>query len=756
MLPGPPFAVTGPFNRTYVLMRSPWAIPNEPQIFKKRSLSGVVYLNFKFGNKLIHRGNMSLGYARFRLKPISFTVLVAFEGIITALLFLFDIKKFDQFITLGSYKSQVFILGGYLLFCMTLLAVSLMLRKPPRLETKISNFFNQYFLFLFSGCAILFSVSLFFIIQPPPLLTWFSIGAYKRQFFLPILVWLTLVSLQILVLGWFQKKTLVKQWSSWVVNKFHWIGNSSVIGYIFLGLAFFISLGSMLFSNYNFADESDTIAVGWMVSRGLILYKDIFSHHFPISYFWAAAVIKLFGPSFTILRFSLVVLRTIVFFFSMRLSRFTFSLGLTALVWSLVDYLYLGNTLIYYSFSGIFAVGILAVSLAILTKKTEARSNLLVTIGLLSGLMVLCDPEKIVLAAITATFVVAGGIVGCESFGERLRKAMIRAVWLIAGAAIPLVLFFVYLVSTNSIQDFFKNAILFNTQVYSKYAGNITLGDFIEPITNGLYLFTGQIGKVVDPNILLTDPNQIDGWLYSLFLFRMIIVLGLFLLIFNRQWLSAGFLYIFGAIMIVRGLRFFYSSPANLTSIFIGVLFIFELPERPGESNPILAPTRVVQWIKGIQFIIPMTIRLVVLFMLLWLGIRGLDTYVSLLSQSRQDFQLSPYERNIGFYQTATCGNPTVKVLIYPLDPYYYFAAQLLPASKYSFMTPWVAEVGQDQAIADIQGKPVLVWFDRDASIWGKAVKIYLAKFVNYVDNFLIPLDKKNFYASPELKALCP
>ncbi len=52
----------------------------------------------------------------------------------------------------------------------------------------------------------------------------------------------------------------------------------------------------------DFVDEQDNLSVGWLVSRGQVLYTDVFSHHMPFPYYYAALLTKLGFSGFIGLR----------------------------------------------------------------------------------------------------------------------------------------------------------------------------------------------------------------------------------------------------------------------------------------------------------------------------------------------------------------------------------------------------------------------------------------------------------------------
>jgi hypothetical protein len=86
-----------------------------------------------------------------------------------------------------------------------------------------------------------------------------------------------------------------------------------------------------------FVDEGDTLSVGWMLSQGSILYRDVFSHHFPFPYYWVAGIVRIFGNSFEAVRISVMLLQIGLFAVCMLLTRFYLVIGLTSLVWNLIN-----------------------------------------------------------------------------------------------------------------------------------------------------------------------------------------------------------------------------------------------------------------------------------------------------------------------------------------------------------------------------------------------------------------------------------
>ena len=74
------------------------------------------------------------------------------------------------------------------------------------------------------------------------------------------------------------------------------------LGWILLLVAFLIGCTTLAVSS--FKDEGDNLITGMLLLRGYTLYDDLFQNHFPLAYYWAAAIIGLFGKSILVARFS--------------------------------------------------------------------------------------------------------------------------------------------------------------------------------------------------------------------------------------------------------------------------------------------------------------------------------------------------------------------------------------------------------------------------------------------------------------------
>lgn len=109
-------------------------------------------------------------------------------------------------------------------------------------------------------------------------------------------------------------------------------------------------------------DENDHLAVAFLMQKGRLLYKDIFSHHFPLPYYWTYIFSPFWSqnsPSRTIsvFRLSVLILYLISFisvFLTYKNKKSQYSISLWIILLSLFFSLYHGNLVLSETFAAIF------------------------------------------------------------------------------------------------------------------------------------------------------------------------------------------------------------------------------------------------------------------------------------------------------------------------------------------------------------------------------------------------------------------
>jgi hypothetical protein len=525
-------------------------------------------------------------------------------------------------------------------------------------------------------------------------------------------------------------------------------------GYLLLVLSILISLTQVYYVYYNIGDEGDTFAVGWLIANKWSLYRDVFSHHFPFSYLWVAGVVKVFGSSLFAVRFSLILLRSFVLLLAMKVSRYHFAVGLTGLAWSILGYLYLGNELLYQSFSGFFIVGAFIMSLAVIQRDIEPRKVDLLMIGSLTGLAVMTDPLMGLPAIVLITFTSLSGFSNRPA-REGLRIGFSTFCIVLGGSIAIFSIVFVYLFLNSSLQGFYQEGILFNTQIYAKYTEPITVKDVFRPFMSLLDLFNVQWRYYTSPFYKWDTFEFLDNWIFTGFFFRFAILVGSMITLIRRKFLATCLIYLLGSTIIIRSTHFFHASPFVLFSLCCSSLVI---SKDLGGSN--LQSRRSTKEIRDSVLSIGANAfaflgRLILFIAFLWLNVRGAGFLFENKEKLGFTENFGALEGNAGFLANNTCHIEQARVLVYPLDPIQYFLAEIPPASRYHFMTPWVADVGQGEVISDLHNGPFLVYVNRDANIWGFPVEEYLGELLRFLDEQFIQVET-NYYLSPQLQRLCP
>jgi len=543
---------------------------------------------------------------------------------------------------------------------------------------------------------------------------------------------------------------LIRRW----VDRFRsWIEKPGV-GYALLGISVAIALTQVYFVYYNLGDEGDNLATGWLVANGLSLYKDIFSHHFPFPYLWIATVVKLFGPSLLAVRLSLIFLRTIVLAVTMKVSRYHLAIGLTSLAWSLVGYLYLGNGLLYQSFSGFFIVGSFALGLRLLSSQSQTQFSILFIAGLFLGLAIMSDP----LMAFPGLILIAAVVISSISKslpGQSMKVGVYRSFILVAGLVTAILPILFYFLVHDSLHDFYQNGILFNSQIYSHYSPQINLNEILKPIWGFLGLFEESWRYYLSPFYEWETFEFLDYWVFTGFFFRFVIFLGALAFLIKRKFLRAAFIFFFGAMVLIRSEKFFHASPFVLLSLFCaswliskGLILLQSIfSERGQEVSSALGPI-------GLN-IIAASAWIILIAAFSWLNIKGAKFLIDRRSELGYSENFSNVQGNADFLKEAVCGLEEARVLLYPLDPIQYFLAEIPPSSKFHYMTPWVAEIAQSQVIDNLETGIHLVYVDRGTNVWGYPVEDYLSELLAFIDGTYAKIEP-NYFASPDLLLNCP
>ncbi len=493
---------------------------------------------------------------------------------------------------------------------------------------------------------------------------------------------------------------------------------------IFLLSIFFI-IGILTIFWRPFIDEADNLVTGWLISQGEILYTDIFSHHFPFAYYWVAFIITLFGKSIFIVRLSVLIFQTILFGIAIYYYQKWTTIGLVAVCWAIFRLFYRGNVVLYSSFSGpaLFVIFIITISIyqrISLSKKTR------LLLSALCGIAFLSDPLSIYPITIMILFILL----------KNPRKGLLTVCFFTGFLVI--ILFF--MIASKSLINFYQDAIYFNQFIYSKYVHTsaLRIRPFFETVIYGLNI-TDSAWLNFDPFYQISlQSTKFDTWAFTGLFYRIIIIFGSILLMIKKEYRTAWFIYLFSAASITISAWEFRAQAFVLISLFIACAIIL------GDFQ--VNKTR--KLLSGINLLT----RIAASIILFW----GLLRSTTFLFQNHDQFLYSNtfanYETTGRHIKDLACNSPNVKLIDYPGGLYINWFSGLKPISRYSFMWPWVAEIGLPevtQALSQTQIEAIVI--REESVVWG----LYDTR------DFLLPLDKylqenyklieNNVYLSPEL-----
>jgi hypothetical protein len=465
-----------------------------------------------------------------------------------------------------------------------------------------------------------------------------------------------------------------------------------------------------------------------LIAQGRVLYRDIFSHHGPLPYYWLAALFTIFGPSMLVVRFSVAVLHLAAFALMIKITRFYLALGLAAVAWSLVGHFYDASMAIYDVYSALAVAIVFVITFAILSGSIAARPGHFLSIGMCVGITVLSDPlAACALGIAIIALLVSGAGYKC-------------AVLIAASACMLPALFVAHVLYTGTLAAFYQDMLVFNSTIYSKYTDTsplrvslaikqmvslLNIGDLrwlnanpFAPIIDGIYTF--------------------DRWLFTGFFYRLAVIATSAALLARRKVLLATFVYCYAAMLLIRVEEFLHANAFVLIALLCAALLI------TGEWD-CRARGRLVDW-RPIA-------RIALGCMLCWLVLRCAGFAIDQHRSVGYDANFAKYEQIASALRGVSCGR-NAELAYYPGDPNVLFFSQLQPVSKYLFMYPWVAEIAIPEVKRALSEEETIVFLDSKGEIWQKRNRDYLREIKQFLDAQYVAIGRQ-YYVSPGLFAAC-
>jgi hypothetical protein len=483
-------------------------------------------------------------------------------------------------------------------------------------------------------------------------------------------------------------------------------------------------------NNGSFGDEFDTLAAAKLMTKGNILYRDIFSHHFPFSYYWTTLMFEMFGVSVTVARLSLVLLQLIVFFSLILLTKLWIELGVVSLIWGVLRVFYFGNMVIYPSFSAFFILAFCVLGLHALSLEKDPPWYYWLVMSFFAVLAFINDPLSVHPAVIIGIFLLI------KNYRYGLRFGLYFGGFLS--------LFLLTFLMAGVFPDFLEGAFRFNSEYYGKYAWTdpIRVKELVRQIGTLLDLFQKKWFTFDPMRPFPADVTAVDQWFFTGFFYRLSIYLCVAVLACKKKWLSGVAVYVLAASIHVMKTKGFYAQPFNLYALFCFVFLISTLIQDRKDKEAYRKPIA----IGGIA--------LVIIFS--WLSLRAIWTnYIKPENDYENSWAI--YTPNVDLFNTLSCGLEDVKLAAYPGETVYYWFTDLEPVDGYLFMWPWVADYALDDVIETLSDPEIkaIVLSPNEGQIWGYEVKDFLSPLHEFVTQNYVSYNGVVFL-SPALKEVCP
>ena len=469
-------------------------------------------------------------------------------------------------------------------------------------------------------------------------------------------------------------------------------------------------------------DEMDHISAVYLMSHGQKLYTDIFATHFPflfyLAYLFSPLWVNLyFAKAITNFHFILALFYILIFistFFTLKKSAFKIMFSVWIIFLSLILSLYHGNLFLSETFTGLLISSIFWILIPVFINKEKLTSYSQILLIIFASLAAWAQPLFALLIFIPIIL---------SPPNKRLKTFLLASIINL----IPLI----YFAFSGQLIGFFKQAVLFNSNVYShefpEQIGNnsMFIQNIIDFFKNEFYLLTHFFNSTQIYQFILN--LTLLAFTFFIFLKSKLIYkisfLTLFLSLMSRQVkVNPGSIFNFGSYPLLLFsfaclLCFFYYFRNKFSKILISILILICFITIAYDFSPIFK-----------QSLNPAY---------------NYDVFWSYRQRIGEDFN------------KLTKINE--KILIYPHDPDLYFFSQRLPIDSFTYWYPWydkINEYKQERLLALKNNPPALIY------IGGLGYKnnpnAYADFFPNLLDNYinLIKDDKKtNLWLRSDLKS---
>lgn len=475
---------------------------------------------------------------------------------------------------------------------------------------------------------------------------------------------------------------------------------------LFIWLLFFLGMyryiGEFVFDT----DEGDVFAGGMAIAHGIPLYKEYLSQHMPFSYFvsavfWVFGADGIFSQRFFFYLFYSSFWLLIVKRYAKQFSKITLVLSFLIFI-SIIGQISRGTQILS---EHLAAIGFVILFAELVRYSTSDGSKFGVTESALISFSILCTFGTTFVSAFGLLPIVIGFTVILlkksiknreQSFPvwRKLLGGLNDCKYLFSIIILPWILFLIYCICTNTLQDCIYWNYAFNRDIYSKYLGGYGTSIssvILDSVTRYFSNFVKSVNSILTAKFSIVELTKFILYILSLSYVIQNIV--------DRKYLLGGvalFVLIYTG---TRGMFNFHSNPQTMLMCMFSALFLGSIYKNT---------------VNNVH-------KLVVVFVFLILLIPYLSTingYPSFKLKNHDESELSSYIKAITnkddtVWEFALGTNKIV------MDsgrvPVFQFAA-----------TPWMWDATGLQAIEEQKNNlPKVILYRDDQNVWGHKISEY-------------------------------
>ena len=490
------------------------------------------------------------------------------------------------------------------------------------------------------------------------------------------------------------------------------IGKEHKFAILFFMIGFAISI---FMAPYGiFCDEADVITASWLMSKGELLYKDIFSHHMPVPYFFLE-IFQFFSNNLVFLRISFAIVTQAYFillylFFRKKLHPYV--IPIVSVLWGLVRHMFMQQMILADTF---VALGLFTVFLEIVTHK-EAKYALKDKILIAFATFISFGSSLIVVYPLMIFYLyyIIKRIVLYVKEKEKALAYFKEDLGFAGIVLCPFFLFAFYLLATNTWGDFWENAIFFNTDYYSLYNGEETpitliLNQFLNfPHKTWLHFF---ISTAYFPDMFYYTTDMFISFNYLVFLVWSVIALW--------RYKKRAILYILFIYFCYMRDGFHVTPFILFTQYMVAEALIWAFSKMKTEKKA--KPKETIA-------VVLILFYAILHFALLGNDLKGLlegNEYVTDYGKEYKDVIIAVTEEEDTIWAV-------------PMKAELYFVTNRMPANENIFYLPWQSiKSGVNEEIQKdlIENKAKVIVYDGEELLWSD--KIVTSEYCGWLEEFL-------------------